>query len=129
MVYPYCLSIERYATVVDSEITRGDHRGAGVSRQRDGRPRGLAIQLSQGLDRQSLSPEGAPPILGMRLSRASLPHVCIRGILCLVAAGVNHICYPPLIIRETPDPRDGKSKLENDVHVRQIREARLAVRS
>jgi len=55
------------------------------------------MQLSQGLDRQPLSPEGAPPMLGMQLSRASLAHGCIRGILRLVAAGVNLMCHLPCL--------------------------------
>jgi hypothetical protein len=35
--------------------------GADGSRQRDGHPRGLAIQLSQGQGPQPLALEGAPP--------------------------------------------------------------------
>jgi len=58
------------------------------------------MQLLQGLDRQPLSPEGAPPIRGMRLARTSLAHGCIGGILRLVAAGVNHLTIPMLHFSE-----------------------------
>ena len=53
------------------------------------------MQLSQGLDRQPLSPEGAPPLVDRQLSRASLAHGCIRGILRVVATSVNPCCDPP----------------------------------
>ena len=123
---------ERYAPVVDRESTRGDHRGSGWHSP-------ARWTLPRTGDAAFAGPRSPAPLAGGSASDVGYAALTsFSGTWMNTRYPTPRRCRcqpyvsPSLLVRETPAPRNGKSTLEHDVHIRLIRqrrEARLAVRS